>query len=332
MCGAIRATDCKLRPTALVSKPIQQQSRTTRTSKHLENVHFSSASVVPSEPDHITGSARFIMSSSFASIIGSHRLVHRPSSSHRRPGVGTVRVRAGGGDQSGGPGGFLGKLFRGELGVSAPEGFPGASFKGQESKECSMLRQKVLKGTVLAYRKLILAYDAETDGWNAGAFHLKVDNQGPAILIAKTKRGGYFGAFNPLGWASREDYRDAFNAFLVKWPKKNSTEGEPFILEKVGGSGAAIFDFGAEGPIFGADALKIPLGRAPSMGSSYAAIGGSSLFGGGKEIKTAKSRLGSAYASPPDDTNSLFGPGEKFEAELVELRVYTGQGLDGFYA
>ena len=30
--------------------------------------------------------------------------------------------------------------------------------------------------------------------------------------------------------------------------------------------------------------------------------------------------------------NSLFGPGEKFEAELVELRVYTGQGLDGFYA
>ena len=96
-------------------------------------------------------------------------------------------------DQSGGPGGFLGKLFRGELGVSAPEGFPGASFTGQESKECSMLRQKVLKGTVLAYRKLILAYDAETDGWNAGAFHLKVDNQGPAILIAKTKRGGYFG-------------------------------------------------------------------------------------------------------------------------------------------
>ena len=55
----------------------------------------------------------------------------------------------------------------------------------------------------------------------------------------------------------------------------------------------AIFDFGAEGPIFGADALKIPLGRAPSMGSSYAAIGGDNLFGGGKEIRTAKSRLGS---------------------------------------
>ena len=41
---------------------------------------------------------------------------------------------------------------------------------------------------------------------------------GPAFLLAKTKTGSYFGAFNPLGWASREDYRDAFNAFLVKWP------------------------------------------------------------------------------------------------------------------
>ena len=271
------------------------------------------------------------MSCPVASIVAPARLVHRPKPTQRRPPVGPVRVRAGG-DESGGPGGFFRKLFTGELGVSAPAGFPGASFTGQESKECSMLRQKILQGTVLANRKLILAFDADKDGWNAGAFHAKLDNQGPAILIAKTKKGGYFGAFNPLGWASREDYRDAFNAFLVKWPKKNSTEGEPFILEKVGGSGAAIFDFGTEGPIFGADALKIPLGRAPSMGSSYAAIGGSSLFGGGKEIKSAKSRLGSAYASPPDDTYSLFGPGEKFEAKLVELRVYTGEGLDGFYA
>ena len=280
---------------------------------------------------HTPGRIGSVMSCPVASIVAPARLVHRSKPAQRRPPVGPVRVRAGG-DESGGPGGFFRKLFTGELGVSAPAGFPGASFTGQESKECSMLRQKVLQGTVLANRKLILAFDADKDGWNAGAFHAKLDNQGPAILIAKTKKGGYFGAFNPLGWASREDYRDAFNAFLVKWPKKNSTEGEPFILEKVGGSGAAIFDFGAEGPIFGADALKIPLGRAPSMGSSYAAIGGSSLFGGGKEIKSAKSRLGSAYASPPDDTYSLFGPGEKFEAKLVELRVYTGEGLDGFYA
>ena len=70
------------------------------------------------------------------------------------------------------------------------------------------------------------------------AFHAKCDNQGPGFLIARTKGGAYFGAFNPLGWASREDYRDAFNAFLVKWPKQGSTDGDPYILEKVGGPGA----------------------------------------------------------------------------------------------
>lgn len=34
---------------------------------------------------------------------------------------------------------------------------------------------------------------------------------------------------------------------------------------QVGGPGAAIFDFGVQGPCFGADGLKIPLGLAPSM-------------------------------------------------------------------
>ena len=115
----------------------------------------------------------------------------------------------------------------------------------------------------------------------------QVRQHGPCLPHREDQGGGYFGAFNPIGWASREDYRDAFNAFLVKWPKPGSVRENPYVLEKVGGPGAAIFDFGAEGPLFGAEALKIPLGRAPSMGSSYAAIGGAALFGGGKEIKTA---------------------------------------------
>lgn len=52
----------------------------------------------------------------------------------------------------------------------------------------------------------------------------------------------------------------------------------------------------------------------------------------GEEVKTAKSRLGTAYEAPPDGTGSLFGRGEKNEATLTELRVYCGEGLDGFYA
>jgi hypothetical protein len=84
----------------------------------------------------------------------------------------------------------------------------------------------------------LLRYDASEHGWNAAAFHDKVDNMGPAFLIAKTTNGGYFGAFNPVGWASREDYRDCYGAFLVKWPKPGSTKEQPLILPKQGGPGA----------------------------------------------------------------------------------------------
>ena len=76
------------------------------------------------------------------------------------------------------------------------------SFTGSESKECAMLRDKVLGDTVLERRQLLLKYDAAKDGWNAGAFHAKCDNQGPAFLIARTKEGAYFGAFNPLAGGS----------------------------------------------------------------------------------------------------------------------------------
>lgn len=206
---------------------------------------------------------------------------------------GTTRTFATPGDKPDlGPGGFFRKLFTGELGVLTGGPSGGAPWRGDESKECQMLREFVLKETVLSPKKLLLKYDAKTDGWNANAFHQKCDNQGPCFIIAKTKTGGYFGGFNPIGVASREDYRDCLGAFLVRWPKKNSTKEVPIFLPKTNGGGPAIYDFGAEGPIFGASALKIPLGNAPSMGSSYAQLSSPSLFGGGKEIKIAKSRLG----------------------------------------
>ena len=229
-----------------------------------------------------------------------------------------------------GPGGFFRKLFTGELGAGLGAGGGGAYDGADDTPEMAMLRANVLGETVLRDRKLILAYDASADGWNAAAFHAKCDNMGPAFLIAKTKRGGYFGAFNPIGWASREDYRDAFNAFLVKWPKPGSVRENPYVLEKVGGPGAAIFDFGAEGPSSVRRRLRSRSDARRPWDSSYAAIGGAALFGGGKEIKTAKSRLGE-YAAPPDGTGTLFAPREKTETTLVELRVYCGEGLDGFY-
>lgn len=232
-----------------------------------------------------------------------------------------------------GPNGFFHRLFTGELGVPPTGGGSSSAsvkWQGDESVESAMLREVVLQDTVLFSRKLRLAYDAKQHGWTANSFHSKCDNQGPSILIAKTKGGGYFGAYNPIGVASREDYRECFGAFLVKWPKVNSTKEAPIFLPQTGG-GPSIFDFGAEGPIFGTSALKIPLGQAPSMGSSYAQFSGNSLGGGGKEIKEVKSRLGE-YQNDENPQRSLFGAKDgKHETALVELRAYVGEGLDGFY-
>ena len=140
--------------------------------------------------------------------------------------------------------------------------------------------------------------------------------QGPAVLIGKTKDGVVFGGYNGVGWASVEDYRDTFSAFLFVYD-----EGEVEILEKVGPP--AIFDFGAQGPTFGADSLKIPLGKAPSMGSSYAAAGGGFEALGGEGSQEATSRLGCYYAGRSDGSGSLFG--EAVKVELAELRIYVEQ-------
>ena len=46
----------------------------------------------------------------------------------------------------------------------------------------------------------------------------------------------------------------------------------------------AIFDFGAQGPTFGVDGLRIPLGNAPRNGSSYAGVGDATTSYGLEEM------------------------------------------------
>ena len=120
----------------------------------------------------------------------------------------------------------------------------------------------------------------------------------------------------------------------------------------------AIFDFGVSGPCFGADALKIPLGLAPQMarfelalrllsasdstplrlrlrrpqGSSYSVVGSNDL--GARDAagsRAARSRLGSHYERRADGSRTLFAAQEGMDAQLVELRVYTSPGREGYY-
>lgn len=188
----------------------------------------------------------------------------------------------------------------------------------------------LLDGTVLQGERLVLAYRAARDGWTASAFHAAVDSRGPLLLVGRTTQGQRFGAYVSVGFASREDYRDTNSAFLLRW--SDGDDAAPEVLPRTGPP--AVFDFAAQGPCFGADALRIPLGLAPAQGSSYAAVTGS---GGGGVLgpshaagsRAARSRLGSHYAVRRDGGRTLFADGEGMDATLVELEGFVSPGREG---
>ncbi|CAL6430739.1 unnamed protein product [Bathycoccus prasinos] len=180
----------------------------------------------------------------------------------------------------------------------------------QSPKGCMKSAYQLLANTVIDGEELVLAYDATRDGWTASAFHERVDGKGPTLIFGKTAKNARFAAYNPLG-------------FL------NGDASGMEILPNVGSP--AIFDFGAQGPSFGPDGLRIPLGNAPANGSSYAGIGEATTSYGSS--KKCISRLGSHYAGRSDGVTSVFAKGEKNETNLKELIALVSPSMerDGLY-
>ena len=192
---------------------------------------------------------------------------------------------------------------------------------------------RLLANTVIDGEELVLAYDATRDGWNASSFHERVDGKGPTLIFGKTAKNARFAAYNPLGYFSVEDYRDCPAAFLCVFKNEQSfLNGDANGMEILPNVGSpAIFDFGAQGPSFGPDGLRIPLGSAPANGSSYAGIGESTTSYGSS--KKCISRLGSHYAGRSDGVTSVFAKGEKNETNLKELIALVSPSMerDGLY-
>ena len=192
----------------------------------------------------------------------------------------------------------------------------------------------LLANTVIDGEALTIAYDAREHGWTAKAFHERVDGKGPTLIMGKTVKGGRFAGYNPLGYFSVEDYRDCPSAFLCVFKDEQAfLNGDPSGMEIVPNVGSpAIFDFGAQGPTFGVDGLRIPLGNAPRNGSSYAGVGDATTSYGSS--KKCISRLGSHYASTRSDgITNVFAKGEKNETELRELVALVSPSMerDGLY-
>ena len=159
-------------------------------------------------------------------------------------------------------------------------------------------------------------------------FHECCDFKGPCVIIGYSNKSFKFGAFNPEGYRSTDDYYDTFDAFLFYWPEiiiDDTQEKQPIVLPKVGGSGAALFDYARGGPQFGADGLLIGPPLAPVMGG----FAGPDTNSGIGDLRQAKSRLGLSYAKREDGKESLFG--DESKATLVEVEVFCSPQIASLY-
>ncbi|KAK9927912.1 hypothetical protein M0R45_025074 [Rubus argutus] len=182
----------------------------------------------------------------------------------------------------------------------------------------------LLDKTFLRGRELKCCYKATIDGFSAADFHNCCDFKGPCAIIGYTNKSFKFGAFNPEGYRSTDDYYDTFDPFLFYWTDSDKID-DPIVLPKVGGSGAALFDYARGGPQFGADGLLIGPPLAPVMGG----FAGPDTNSGIGDLRRAKSRLGLSYAKREDGKESLFGDENK--ATLEEVEVYCSPQIASLY-
>ncbi|CAM6101533.1 unnamed protein product [Calypogeia fissa] len=195
----------------------------------------------------------------------------------------------------------------------------------------------LLSNTFLAGKELRCCYKASIDGFGAMTFHKRCDFKGPCVIVGTTSKGLRIGAFNPEGYRSTDDYYDSFDAFLFYWPSQDGgtpaavneefPQSSPIVLPKVGGSGAALFDFARGGPQFGADGLLIGAPLSPVMGGLSGPETDSDQAQG--QLSEARSRLGLSYAKRPDGKDSLFGDDKK--ATLVEIEVFCSPAIAAMY-
>lgn len=194
----------------------------------------------------------------------------------------------------------------------------------------------LVSNTHLRDRELKCCYKATVDGFSATDFHRRCDFKGPCIVLGRTDRGFRFGGFNPEGYRSTDDYYDTLDAFLFYWPEgpapTTTTTQEakasplmPEVLPKVGGSGAALFDYARGGPQFGADGLLI----GPPLTAVMGVFTGPDASSGVGDLRSARSRLGLSYARRADGKESLFG--EESRAELVEVLVFCSPQIASLY-
>ncbi|KQJ88923.1 uncharacterized protein LOC100824011 [Brachypodium distachyon] len=212
-------------------------------------------------------------------------------------------------------------------GRSAPANPPPPEFKYHDDV-APPFPPSLLSTTYLAGRELRCCYKATADGFLATDFHRRCDFKGPCVVIGRNATTGLrFGGFSPEGYRSTDDYYDSLNAFLFYWPEGAvEAHGPPVVLRKVGGSGAALFDYARGGPQFGADGLLM----GPPLTAVMGVFTGPDAAGVGVgDLRSARSRLGLSYARREDGKGSLFG--DENRAEVDEVLVFCSPEIAAMY-
>jgi len=175
-------------------------------------------------------------------------------------------------------------------------------------------KPELLRGTSLQDTDLECAYKASRDGWSAVDFHSKVDNRGSCLVVGLTRTGVIFGAFNPLGWMSTDDYGTSNAAFL--WFVKGKKVVKCPVLQ---GGNAAIFDYATGGPTFGAADLVLGSPKAAIMGGFAGPDMMDSSINAG-DLRKGSSSLGGAY-------NIVVGWPVRGQFQLSELEIYCNSNI-----
>mmetsp|Transcript_17847 Transcript_17847/g.37065 ORF Transcript_17847/g.37065 Transcript_17847/m.37065 type:complete len:275 (+) Transcript_17847:2682-3506(+) len=205
----------------------------------------------------------------------------------------------------------------GEIAIEVEGKFPRGLISSLEAGTLN----EIVQGSVLEKKAFQLVFSARRSGFQCEAFHAGVNRGGqPSLLLFRTEDGVIGGCRNPLGWDSRDDYRDSFNIVLFSVDergdvrdgvKAQANHGQRVrIARKIGGPEAALFDFANCAVRVGPDALVIPMNESIDV-----------------PLNVATSRLGTHYEALDNGSRDLFGGGGR--ALLTDLDVYIAEQEEG---
>lgn len=173
---------------------------------------------------------------------------------------------------------------------------------------------QLVAGTFLENKELVCAYKASRDGWSAITFHAAVDDRGSGLVMALSRSGALFGGFNPIGWRSTDDYLSSNSAFL--WFMKGEKVVKCPVLS---GGNAAIFDYAAGGPCFGAADLQLGSPQAAVMGG-FAGPDMEDTSANAGSLKQGSSSAGGAY-------DVVSGWPVRGTFQVIEVEVYCNADI-----